>query len=72
MIPGPRIMKASAFASAATIQIGDQKDKNKIHVQSMCGIKIIITVARIIDGELQCRGHNHTPSLKNKSMAFIL
>ena len=29
MIPGPGIMKASAFASAATIQIGDQKEKNK-------------------------------------------
>ena len=27
MIPGLGIMKDSAFASAATIQIGDQKDK---------------------------------------------
>ena len=29
MVLGPGIMKASAFASAARIQIGDQKDKNK-------------------------------------------
>ena len=62
MIPGPGIMKASAFASAATIQIGDQKEKINNHVQSMCGIKIIITVTHIIDRELQCRGYNHTPS----------
>ena len=34
-------------------------------------INIIITVTHIIDRELQCRGHNHTPSLKNKPMAFI-
>ena len=62
MIQGPGIMKASAFASAATIQIGDQKDKINNHVQSMCGIKIIITMTHIIDRELQCCGHNHTPS----------
>ena len=62
MIPGPGIMKANAFASAATIQIGDQKDKNKQSCQSMCGIKIIITVTHTIDRELQCRGHNHTLS----------
>ena len=62
MIPGPGIMKDSAFASAATNQIGDQKEKIYNHVQSMCRIKIIITVTQIIDRELQCRGHNHTPS----------
>ena len=62
MIPGPGIMKASAFASTATIQIGDQKEKINNHVQSICGIKIIITVTHIIDKELQCGGHNHTPS----------
>ena len=56
MIPGPGIMKANAFPSAATIQIGDQKDKNKQLCSEMCGIKIIITVTHIIDKELQCRG----------------
>ena len=62
MIPGPGIMKANAFASAATIQIGDQKEKIYTHVHSMCGIKIIIKVTHIIDRELQCRGHNRTLS----------
>ena len=62
MIPGPGIMTAAHLRLLQQFKLETKKTKINNQVQSMRGIKIIITVTHIIDRELQCRGHNHTPS----------